>query len=138
MESGDLRDRAPLNLVTRAQLRWWAGPAHPVARRLREGDEVGGFTVLETPGHSPGHVSFWREADRTLVAGDVLFGRHPRDRPPGPVRAAGHVHARPRRRTAASIRRLAALEPAVVCFGHGPPLRDPARLRAFAAALPAA
>ena len=36
----------------------------------------------------------------------------------------------------AAIRRLAALEPAVVCFGHGPPLRDPARLTAFAAALP--
>ena len=36
----------------------------------------------------------------------------------------------------ASIRRLAALEPAVVCFGHGPPLRDPGRLAAFAAALP--
>jgi glyoxylase-like metal-dependent hydrolase (beta-lactamase superfamily II) len=26
----------------------------------------------------------------------------------------------------ASARRLAALEPALVCFGHGPPLRDPA------------
>ena len=36
-----------------------------------------------------------------------------------------------------SIRRLAALEPAVVCFGHGPPWRDPRALRAFADALPA-
>ncbi len=36
-----------------------------------------------------------------------------------------------------SIRRLAALEPAVVCFGHGPPARDPGALTAFAAALPA-
>jgi hypothetical protein len=26
-----------------------AGPAHPVARAVVEGDEVGGFTVLETP-----------------------------------------------------------------------------------------
>jgi glyoxylase-like metal-dependent hydrolase (beta-lactamase superfamily II) len=30
-----------------------------------------------------------------------------------------------------SARRLAALEPALVCFGHGPPLRDPSSLRAF-------
>ena len=76
-QSGDLRDRAPLNAITRTQLRWWAGPGHRVDRRLREGDEVGGFTVIETPGHSPGHVCFWREGDRVLVAGDVLFGQSP-------------------------------------------------------------
>ena len=35
-----------------------------------------------------------------------------------------------------SIRRLAALEPAVVCFGHGPPWRDTAALQRFAAELP--
>ena len=48
MASGDLRPGVPLNAITRWQLRHWAGPAHPVARRLREGDEAGGFTVLET------------------------------------------------------------------------------------------
>ena len=48
------------------------GPPHPVSRRLREGDQVGTFTVIETPGHTAGHISFWREADRVLVAGDVL------------------------------------------------------------------
>ena len=48
------------------------GPSHPVARRLREGDEVGGFTVLEVPGHTPGHVAFWREKDRVPVLGDVV------------------------------------------------------------------
>ena len=38
-----------------------------------EGDEVGpGFVVLDVPGHSPGHIAFWRESDRTLIAGDVL------------------------------------------------------------------
>lgn len=51
--SGDLRDRAPQGPITRWQLRWWAGPAVPVATRLREGDRVGSFAVLETPGHSP-------------------------------------------------------------------------------------
>lgn len=35
-----------------------------------------------------------------------------------------------------SERRLAALDPQLVCFGHGPPLRDPARLRAFVGTLP--
>ena len=122
--------------MTRAQLRWWAGPAHPVARRLREGDEVGGFTVLDTPGHSPGHVSFWRAADRVLVAGDALFGRHPVTGRPGLHEPPDGFTLDPPANRAA-IRRLAALEPAVVCFGHGPPLRDPAALPAFAAALPA-
>ena len=35
-----------------------------------------------------------------------------------------------------SARRLAALEPALVCFGHGRPLRDPARFAAAVAKLP--
>ena len=136
MASGDLRPLIPLNPVTRWQLRFWAGPAHPVARELRDGDDVAGFEVLETPGHSPGHVSFWRAEDRVLVAGDVLFGQHPLSGRPG-------LHQPPRIFTPdpaanrAAIRRLAELDPAVVCFGHGPPWRDPAALRAFAAALPA-
>src|SRR5438270_2061692 len=46
----------------------------PVARELAEGDALtAGFTVLDTPGHSPGHVSFWRASDRTLICGDVFF-----------------------------------------------------------------
>jgi hypothetical protein len=35
-----------------------AGPPHPVDRPLREGDEVAGFSVLETPGHTAGQVAF--------------------------------------------------------------------------------
>lgn len=136
MATGDLRPLIPLNPVTRWQLRFWAGPAHPVARRLREGDEVGGFTVLETPGHSPGHLSFWRAGDRTLVAGDTLFGRHPLTGRPGLHEPPAMFTPDPARNRA-SIRRLAALEPAVVCFGHGPPWRDPAALTAFAARLAA-
>ncbi|MCU0314205.1 MAG: MBL fold metallo-hydrolase [Solirubrobacteraceae bacterium] len=135
MAGGDLRALGPLGPVVRAQLRWWAGPAHPVARTLREGDEVGGFTVLETPGHSPGHCSYWRERDRTLIAGDVLFGRHPRTGRPGLHEPPAMFTLDPPANRRA-IRRLAALEPAVVCFGHGPPLRDPAQLAAFAQALP--
>lgn len=133
--SGDLRDRAPLNPVTRLQLRTWAGGGTPVARRLREGDGVGSFTVLETPGHSPGLISLWREADRTLVAADVLFGQHPLTGRPG-------LHEPPARFTLdpalnrAQIRRLAELRPAVACFGHGPPWRDADGLSRFAASLP--
>jgi glyoxylase-like metal-dependent hydrolase (beta-lactamase superfamily II) len=96
-------------------------PGHPVARRLREGDEIAGFVVLDTPGHSPGHISLWRESDRTLVCGDVFFNL-PSLRPP-----PGLLTADPERNRE-SMRRLAELRPALVLFGHGPPLRDPERL----------
>ena len=135
LESGEIGPMGPDNLITRLQLRTWAGPAVPVARRLREGDEVAGFTVLETPGHSPGHLSFWRERDRVLLAFDVLFGRHPISGRPGLFEPPDRFTIDPGRNRD-QIRRLASLEPELVCFGHGPPLRGAAgRLRAFAEGL---
>ena len=106
------------------------GPGHPVARRLREGDGVGSFTVIDTPGHSAGHISFWRERDRVLVLGDVLANIHPLMGLPG-------LHEPPAFFTVdvamnrESARRAAALRPDLVCFGHGAALRDPERFGAF-------
>lgn len=44
---------------------------------LKDGDEVKfGSTVLSvlfTPGHSPGSLSFYNEADKIIISGDVLF-----------------------------------------------------------------
>jgi glyoxylase-like metal-dependent hydrolase (beta-lactamase superfamily II) len=108
---------------------------HPVDRRLREGDEVAGFTVLETPGHSAGHVAFWRESDRVLISGDVVWNFRFLAGFPGltePLPLATPDPARNRE----SARRLAALEPALVCVGHGPPLRDTAGFFEFVAGLP--
>ena len=31
-----------------------------------------GWRWLPTPGHSPGHISLFRESDRTLIAGDAV------------------------------------------------------------------
>jgi hydroxyacylglutathione hydrolase len=110
-------------------------PAVPVARALREGDEVAGFTVLDTPGHSPGHVSYWRESDRTLICGDVMFGWHPFLRR-GPIREPFTSFSADPARNRESARRIVELEPALVCFGHGPPLREPAKLADAVAKLP--
>jgi glyoxylase-like metal-dependent hydrolase (beta-lactamase superfamily II) len=98
-------------------------PAHPVARRLREGDEVAGFQVLDVPGHSQGHLAFWRESDRTLIAGDVYFNLNPLTGIPGLREPPAALTDDPERNRE-SMRRLAELEPALVLFGHGPPLRD--------------
>jgi len=94
---------------------------HPVSRRLREGDEVAGFTVLDVPGHSPGHIALWRESDGILVCGDVFFNLRRTGPPPDLLTFDPE-------RNRESMRRLAALRPALVLFGHGPPLRDPDRL----------
>ena len=120
----------------RAQERFWVGPPHPVAKALSEGDEVAGFTVLETPGHTRGHVAFWRERDRVLILGDVLNNVHVLTGIPG-LHEPPHMFAIDPAQNRASARRLAELRPALVCFGHGAPLRDPDKLADFAAQLPA-
>jgi hydroxyacylglutathione hydrolase len=124
----------------------WAGPAVArlggfeavgVARSLSEGDDLGhGFTVLETPGHSDGHLAFWRERDRTLVVGDVFLNMHVLTTLPG-LHEPPRILTRDPWRNRESARRLAALEPELALFGHGPPLRDPAALAAFVAELEA-
>jgi glyoxylase-like metal-dependent hydrolase (beta-lactamase superfamily II) len=132
---GGIARSQPPGLVNRLQERFWTGPPHPVARRLREGDEVAGFTVLEVPGHSPGHVAYWRESDRVLVAGDVLTTMDVRTSRPG-LREPLAIFTADPARNRASIRRLAALRPALVLAGHGPPLRDLHELERFVENLP--
>lgn len=108
---------------------------HPVARALREGDEVAGFKVLFTPGHSPGHVSYWRESDRVLICGDVMWGFNP-FLMRGPIREPFPAFSVNPQQNRESARRLAALQPELVLFGHGAPLRDPDRFAAAVAKLP--
>jgi hydroxyacylglutathione hydrolase len=134
-ESGRTAAAGANNVITRWQERNWAGPGHPVGRALSEGDTVGEFEVLEVPGHAPGHVALWRERDRTLIAGDVLFNRHP-------LTGRAHLSEPPAFFTIdpvtnrASIRRIAALRPRLACFGHGPVLRDPGLISDLADRLP--
>jgi glyoxylase-like metal-dependent hydrolase (beta-lactamase superfamily II) len=135
MEDGRIGERQPAHPVNRLIARAWAGPAHPVARRLVEGDDVAGFLVLDTPGHSVGHISLWRESDRTLICGDVFTNLDTATGIPGLHEPKRYFTPDPGRNRE-SMRRLAALEPALVCFGHGRPLRDPGKLTRFVAGLP--
>jgi glyoxylase-like metal-dependent hydrolase (beta-lactamase superfamily II) len=130
-----IRETQPGALINSVVWRAWAGPGHPVTRRLKEGDEVAGFQVLDTPGHSPGHIVLWRESDRVLIAGDVLNGMNLLTTIPGLHEPPATFTPDPARNRE-SIRRVAALEPRVVCFGHGPVFRDPAKLSALAERLP--
>ena len=97
---------------------------------------MAGFVVLDTPGHTRGEVSFWRESDRVLILGDVLNNMNLMTGIPGLHEPPALFNVDPVRNRA-SIRRVAALRPALALFGHGAPLRDPDKLADFAAQLPA-
>ncbi|MBX6316210.1 MAG: MBL fold metallo-hydrolase, partial [Isosphaeraceae bacterium] len=101
---------------------------------LHEGDEVGGFRVVETPGHCAGHISFWRESDRALILGDLLANINWFTGLPG-LREPPTIFSIDPALNRQSLRKVAALEPALICFGHGPPLRDPKKFRDFVARL---
>ena len=127
-------DRPGLSTIARAGAGF---PAAPIARTLAEGDELAaGFTVLDTPGHSPGHVSFWREEDRTLICGDVFFNMNLLTTIPG-LRQPPSLFTPNPAQNRESERRLAALEPRTVGFGHGPVMKDDSarRLSDFVASL---
>jgi glyoxylase-like metal-dependent hydrolase (beta-lactamase superfamily II) len=128
-------ERQPPKPLNRLMYALFAGPAHPVNRALREGDEVAGFQVLHTPGHAKGHIAFWRESDRVLIAGDVLNTMHPFTLKRG-IREPLEVFTPDVAENRRSIKRLAQLEPALLVVGHGPPLRDPQKLTDLAASLP--
>jgi hydroxyacylglutathione hydrolase len=130
MEQGLIAERQPKHLINRVIGRTMLGPPHPVARRIEEGDVIAGFEVLHVPGHSAGHVAYWRESDRALVLGDVLTNIDTITGFPGLHEPKTFFTPDPARNRE-SARRLAALEPELVCFGHGKPLRDRVQLRKF-------
>jgi len=104
---------------------------------LAEGDDIGcGFEVLDTPGHSAGHVSFYRASDGVLICGDVFNTMNLVTTKPG-LHQPPAVFTPDPARNRESERRLADLEPQIVLAGHGPPLRNAtAALRTFVADLP--
>jgi hydroxyacylglutathione hydrolase len=121
--------------ANRAIMKYWCGPARKVDRPLREGDEVAGFKVLDVPGHSPGHVAYWRESDRVLILGDVLNNMNVITGLPGLTEPKPYfTHDPPLNRR--SAKRLGPLEPKLVLFGHGAPLRDTKKFVEFVKALP--
>jgi glyoxylase-like metal-dependent hydrolase (beta-lactamase superfamily II) len=123
-------ERQPDHPLTQLFAKRWTGPGHPVDRRLVEGDEVAGFRVLDAPGHSAGHVVYWRESDRVLVLGDVLANMDTVTAIPGLQLPKDFFTPDPERNRE-SVRRLRGLEPRLVLFGHGAPLRDTAKFEAF-------
>jgi hydroxyacylglutathione hydrolase len=129
-----MRQRQPDHPMSKFSYRAFAGPGHPVDRALNEGDEVAGFQVLHVPGHSAGHIALWRESDRVLVAGDVLNSANPLTGIPG-LRLPYDFWTPDPEENRRSAKRLGELEPSLVVFGHGPPVRDARKFKDFCANL---
>ncbi len=99
-------------------LPWYDVPQRPalIERELADGqtwtDGDLTYTIIATPGHSPGGVCLYFDAERVLITGDTLFaGSAGRTDLPG-----GHS-----RTLAASLKRLVALPDDVAVYpGHGP------------------
>jgi glyoxylase-like metal-dependent hydrolase (beta-lactamase superfamily II) len=100
-----------------------AGPSYAVTRILQNGDDVAGFRVVHAPGHTPGHIILFRDDDRVAIVGDVLTGMNMATAWPGLHEPPGFFCA-DAAENRLSIRRLAELEPRLLCFGHGPPVSD--------------
>jgi glyoxylase-like metal-dependent hydrolase (beta-lactamase superfamily II) len=121
---------------------WKAYDLSARLRELRTNDVPGisGWDWLATPGHSPGHISLFRQSDRVLLAGDALAtmnmdswaglasGRQVLARAGTPFNMDWQA-------TRSSVRELAKLRPNVLGCGHGLPMCDPdlpARMERFA------
>lgn len=90
-----------------------------VGRALMDGDTLdGGWQVVHTPGHTPGHIALHHPEKQALISGDILSQRSGRLIGPVPAYAVDMKQA------AASLHKLALLEPQTLCFGHRQPLTN--------------
>jgi len=85
------------------------------------------WRVIETPGHSPGHISLWRESDRTLVAGDAVITTA-QESAYAVLTQEPELHGPPQYFTPdwdaaeRSVQKLVQLRPERIVSGHGPAL----------------
>jgi glyoxylase-like metal-dependent hydrolase (beta-lactamase superfamily II) len=79
---------------------------------------LGGLLVLDTPGHTPGHVSLFSPTEGILFCGDSIVSRDGNLVGSIPMNTWDEVKAQ------ASVRKQAALHPRIVCSGHGPIVQD--------------
>jgi glyoxylase-like metal-dependent hydrolase (beta-lactamase superfamily II) len=131
-ESGIVTNEYPnkKHFIAKFQQRFWAGKGYKVSRILKEGDSVGSFTVIETPGHSYGHISFFREKDRVLIVGDTLVNMNLVTTVTG-LSQPPNLFTTDKVRNIESIKKIYDLKPKILCFGHGKVLFDTQILHNF-------
>jgi glyoxylase-like metal-dependent hydrolase (beta-lactamase superfamily II) len=98
---------------------------------LAEGDELFGMRIIETPGHTLGHISVFEPGTGILVAGDAL-------RTSAGLEGSDPENTADSAKADASVRKLATMDIKAILPGHGEPLTAGASkaLKALAAGLP--
>jgi glyoxylase-like metal-dependent hydrolase (beta-lactamase superfamily II) len=87
-----------------------------------------GWELLHTPGHTSGHVSFYRSLDRTLLVGDAFCTTKPESFFEAALVQPPELHGPPSYFTSdwaeahQSVQNLARLDVATVAPGHGKPI----------------
>jgi steroid delta-isomerase-like uncharacterized protein len=119
--------RIPSRWVYPKLLEYWNSGPVEIAGTVEEGDDVNGFRVVHLPGHAPGLIALFRESDRLALTTDCFYvvdvdTSRPQDPAPA-VDAFNQDTAQARE----SIRKLAALDPAVCWPGHLGPLEGDVR-----------
>lgn len=130
-----IQEAGAANWINRLSTKLMAGPPRKVDRVLGDGDMVGDFRVIHTPGHSRGHVVYFRESDRVAICGDVIRNISYLTLRVG-VREPPDAFTYDPAENSDSIRRLAELEPALLLPGHGPPITDMPAFQRFVTSLP--
>jgi hydroxyacylglutathione hydrolase len=117
-----LRARLAYPLLMR---RWDGGPVG-IEGTVAEGDRIAGFEVVEFPGHAHGLIGLWRESDRVALVSDVVYlidsVKLGKPLPPGEASVPHPAWAWDHAKAKESVRKLAALDPAIVGAGHAEPL----------------
>lgn len=112
-----IKGGVPKNLKTRATV------------LLKEGDQIGSLTAIETPGHTPGSMSFLDSRTKTLIAGDGFQTR-------GGIAVAGDMKpwfpfpafgTWSKQTALASAKKLIGYEPTLLAVGHGEMLENPVK-----------
>jgi glyoxylase-like metal-dependent hydrolase (beta-lactamase superfamily II) len=99
---------------------------------------LSGWRWIHTPGHTAGHVSLFRDADRALIVGDA-FCTTKQESFFSVATQKPELHGPPAYFTTdwdaarESVRRLAGLQPAFVAAAHGRPMAGEETLRALEA-----
>jgi len=95
-------------------------------RLLGHGETIAGLTVVHGPGHTPGSIGLWSEAESALFTGDILNNERGLRMPPWSV---NHSHKKAR----LAPHRLRGLRYERAFFGHGPAIMEGAdrRIEAF-------
>jgi glyoxylase-like metal-dependent hydrolase (beta-lactamase superfamily II) len=81
---------------------------------------LGGLQVTETPGHTPGHLSFFAPSAGILFCGDSIVSGE------SGLRGSSGANNWDQPRSDASVRKQAALGAHILCSGHGPVMMDAA------------